>query len=63
MVVPRGHPRIVVRNDTDFPHGCRRTSARADADSARADADSAQADADFRAGGRGSSVRIRVEND
>ena len=56
MVVPRRHPRIVVRNDTDFPHGCRRTSARADADSA-------QADADFRACGRGSSVRIRVEND
>ena len=47
MVVLRGHPRIVVRNDTNFPHGCRGTSARADADSARADADSAQADADF----------------
>ena len=39
MVVPRGHPRIVVRNDANFPHGCRGTSARADADSAQADAD------------------------
>ena len=32
MVVLRGHPQIVVQNDTDFPHGCRGTSARADAD-------------------------------
>ena len=55
MVVPCGHPRIVVRNDADFPHGCRGTSARADADST-------QADADFSCGGRGSSVRIRVKN-
>ena len=28
MVVPRGHPRIVVRNDADFLHRCRGTSAR-----------------------------------
>ena len=48
MVVPRGHPRIVVRNDADFPHGCRGTSA--------------QADTNFPCGGVGSSVRIRVEN-
>ena len=39
MVVSRGHPRIVVRNDVDFPHGCRGTSTWADADSAQADAD------------------------
>ena len=32
MVVPRRHPRIVVRNDADFPHRCRGTSAQADAD-------------------------------
>ena len=32
MVVLRGHPWIVVRNDVDFPHGCRGTSVRADAD-------------------------------
>ena len=55
MVVPREHPRIVVRNDADFPHGCRGTSARADTDSA-------QADANFPCGWCGSSVRIQVEN-
>ena len=38
MVVQRGHPRIVVRSDVDFPHRCRGTSAWADADSAQADA-------------------------
>ena len=32
MLVPRGHPRIVVRNDADFPHECRGTSTRADVD-------------------------------
>ena len=32
MIVPRGHPRIVVRNDADLPHGCRGSSARVDAD-------------------------------
>ena len=30
MVVPRGHPRIVVRNDADLPQGGRGSSARAD---------------------------------
>ena len=55
VVVPRGHPRIVVRNDANFLHGCRGTSARADTDSA-------QADSDFPRGGCGSSVRIRVKN-
>ena len=39
MVVLRGHLRIVVRNDADFPHGCCRTSARVNADSAQVDAD------------------------
>ena len=58
MVVPHGHLRIVVRNDADFPHGCRGTSAWADADSAWADADFAQADTDFCVGGCGSSVRV-----
>ena len=32
VVAPCGYPRIVVQNDTDFPHGCRGTSARADVD-------------------------------
>ena len=39
MVVPRGHPRIVVWNDADIPHGCHGSSAWADVDSAQADAD------------------------
>ena len=39
MVVPRGHPQIVIQNDADFPHWCRGTSARADADSAQGDTD------------------------
>ena len=39
MVVPRGHLRIVVRNDADFLQGCRGTSARVDAVSAQADPD------------------------
>ena len=39
MVVPHGHPRIVVQNDADFPHGCHGNSAQADADSTQADAD------------------------
>ena len=30
MVVPRGHPRIVVRNDADLLQGSRRFSERAD---------------------------------
>ena len=32
MVVPRGHPRIVVQNDADLPHGYSGTSVQADAD-------------------------------
>ena len=32
VVVPRGHPQIVVWNDADFPHGCHGTSAQADTD-------------------------------
>ena len=55
MVVPHGHPRIVVRIDADFPHECHGNSARADVDSA-------QADTDFRAGGRRSSAQIQVED-
>ena len=39
MVVPRGDPRIVVQNDADLLHGCRRSSPRADADSAQSDTD------------------------
>ena len=30
MVVPRGHPRIVVRNDADLPQGGRGSSAQVD---------------------------------
>ena len=32
VVVPRRHPRIVVPNNADLPHGCRGSSARADED-------------------------------
>ena len=39
MVVLCRHPRIVVRNDVDLPHGCCRSSLRADADSVQADTD------------------------
>ena len=37
MVVPRRHPRIVVRNDVDLPHGCCISSLRADANSVQVD--------------------------
>ena len=49
MVVPCGHPRIVVRNDMDLPHGRMQifhAGVRI-----------------FCADGHGSSMRIRVEND
>ena len=63
MVVPRRHPQIVVRDDTDLPHGCRESSARADADSAQVDADFLCGWAwIFRTDGHGSPVRIQVEN-
>ena len=32
VVVPCRHPWMVVRNDADLPHGCRRSFAGADAD-------------------------------
>ena len=55
MVVPRGHPQIVVRNDTDFPHG----AAKLPHGRTRILRRRMQI---FRASGCGSSAQIRVEN-
>ena len=51
------------RNDADFPHGCRGTSARVPQNFCAGAAELPRGwTRIFRAGGRGSSVRIRFEN-